>query len=369
MNIILCANPKASYVSHMEEINTAVLNVLDKGRYILGDEVESFENEFSAYIGVNCCVGVASGTDAILLALKACGIDPGDEVITVSHTAVATVAAIVLAGATPVFADIESEYFTIDPSKIEPLITSRTKAIVPVHIYGQPCDMESIMGIAKKWNLKVVEDCAQSHGASFKGKKTGTFGIAGCFSFYPTKNLGALGDGGAVVSNDPEIAEKIMILREYGWSQRYISSIHGYNSRLDEIQAAILRVKLKYLDTDNARRREIADLYRQELSQIMNIILPQQKPDTFHVYHQFVMRAGCRDELLKHFKNNGIGAAIHYPMPVHKQPAYKAIRTPGQLLETEKACEEIISLPIYPELTKQDLSKVVEEIHKQEWFR
>ena len=285
--MIPCANPKAQYLSCRGEINSAISRVLDSGWYILGKEVELFEKEFADFIGVKFGVGVGSGTEALHLALAACGVGPGDEVITVSHTAVATAAAILLAGATPVFVDIEPEYFTIDPDCIKRVVTSNTKAILPVHIYGHPADMDAIMQIAKKYQLRVIEDCAQAHGAKYKGKRVGSIGDIGCFSFYPTKNLGAIGDGGMAVTNSPDLAGKIKLMREYGWKERYISSGEGWNSRLDEMQAAILRVKLKHLHEDNLRRTHIAGLYSKELD-TCNIILPKQRKDSTHVYHLYM---------------------------------------------------------------------------------
>jgi dTDP-4-amino-4,6-dideoxygalactose transaminase len=303
--MILCSNPKAQYLSYKSEIDTAISRVLDSGWYILGKEVKAFEKEFTGYIGVAHGIGVGSGTEALHLALVACGIGRGDEVITVSHTAVATVAAIELAGATPVLVDIDPEFYTIDPDKIESAITTHTKAIIPVHIYGHPADMDPIAEIAEKHNLKVIEDCAQAHGATYKGKRVGSFGDMGCFSFYPTKNLGAIGDGGIVVTGDKELAEKARLLREYGWAERYVSHFTGWNTRLDEIQAAILCVKLKHLDDDNSKREHIAEEYNKELGYV-DIILPKQRKDSTHVYHLYVIRAERRDALLSFLREKGI---------------------------------------------------------------
>jgi dTDP-4-amino-4,6-dideoxygalactose transaminase len=359
--MILCSNPKAQYLSYKSEIDSAISRVLDSGWYILGNEVQSFEEEFANYIGVAHGIGVGSGTEAIHLALTACGIGPGDEVITVSHTAVATVAAIELAGSTPVFIDIDQDFFTIDPEKIESAITSNTKAIVPVHIYGQPVDMDTVMEIARKYNLRIIEDCAQAHGANYKEKRVGSIGDFGCFSFYPTKNLGALGDGGMVVTNNEKLAQKAKLLREYGWAERYVSHFAGWNTRLDEIQAAILRVKLKHLDKDNSKRVHIAELYSKELGEC-DIILPKQRKDSAHVYHLYVIRSERRDALLTFLKEKGIGALIHYPMPVHLQPAYRHLKAGDKLPETEKVAYGIISLPIYPELSKSDVQIIIKTI-------
>lgn len=360
--MILCANPGAQYSSHKEEIDRAIQRVLEKGRYVLGSEVSSFEKEFASYIGAAHGVGVGSGTDALHLALRACGVSAGDEVITVSHTAVATVAAIEMCGAEPVFADIEPDYYTIDPSKLETLITPRTKAIIPVHIYGQAADMAQIMGTARKRGLKVVEDCAQAHGSEYRGRRTGSFGDASCFSFYPTKNLGALGDGGMVVTSDPAIAEKVRLLREYGWAERFVSQIRGWNSRLDEVQAAVLRVKLGYLDRDNLARARIAGLYDVQLRDSC-LVLPRGRPESSHVHHLYVVRSSARDQLRDFLEARGVGALIHYPLPVHLQPAYQGrLRGRDALKETEKASREVLSLPIYPELDEADVRKATTSI-------
>lgn len=362
--MILCSNPKAQYLSYESEINAAISGVLDSGWYILGNEVRSFEQEFASYIGAAHGIGVGSGTEALHMALSACGIGRGDEVITVSHTAVATVAAIELTGAAPVMVDIDPEFYTIDPEKIESAITSHTKAIIPVHIYGHPADMDSIVEIAEKHNLKVIEDCAQAHGATYKGKRVGSIGGIGCFSFYPTKNLGALGDGGMVVTNNKKFAEKAMLLREYGWAERYVSHIPGWNTRLDELQAAVLRVKLRCLNADNAARACLATMYNQLLADT-DLMLPVEHPGTNHVYHLYVIRTKSRDELRAFLKEQEVGTLVHYPVPVHLQPAYRG-RLPGgeDLLETERAAREVLSLPMYPELAEFDVKAVAEAILK-----
>ena len=359
-------SPKANYLARKAEIDSAVAKVLAEGSYILGKEVGAFEQDFAAYIGVADAVGVANGTDALHLALRACGVGPGDCVITVSHTAVATVAAIELAGATPILADIDPVSFTIDPKSVEGIIRNfsagRLKAIVPVHLYGQPANMRAIMDIASEHGLLVVEDCAQSHGAEFQGRKTGSFGDLATFSFYPTKNLGAIGDGGMVVTNDPSLARQVRLLREYGWQERYVSYFAGTNSRLDELQAAILRVKLKYLDHDNRRRQLIAQRYGSALAESA-ITLPQTSPDATHVFHQYVVRAAKRDDLKTYLGNRGIGTLIHYPVPVHQQPAY-AEKLPAvvELRQTETIATQILSLPMYPELTDEQIDTVCELI-------
>lgn len=358
--MIQCANPRAQYLAHQEEINDAIHRVLNSGWYILGKEVKAFEEEFAAYIDSKYGVGVGSGTEALRLALAAFGVGDGDEVITVSHTAVATVTAIELSGATPVIVDIQPDYFTIDPSLIEQAITPKIKAIIPVHIYGQPADMDLIMGIAREHGLKVIEDCAQAHGSIYKGRRAGSIGDMSCFSFYPTKNLGAIGDGGIVITKAPALLEKLRLLREYGWKERYVSHTRGWNTRLDEIQAAVLRVKLKYLDSANARRNIIADTYTTGLKDC-SLILPKLMDGNEHVYHQYVIRTDKRDELLSFLKSKDICALIHYPVPVHMQPAYTDIHHNG-VKQTEKAAKEILSLPIYPELSLDAVGNVIDAI-------
>lgn len=366
--MILCSNPLEQYRALQEEIDLAIKKVLNKGRYILGEEVLSFEKEFAIYNGVKYALGVGSGTEALHIALKALGIGPGDEVITVSHTAVATVAAIRLCGAEPVFADIEKEYFTIDTSGLEQLITEKTRAIVPVHIYGQSANLDAIIKIARKHKLYVVEDCAQAHGAEYMGRRVGSFGDLACFSFYPTKNLGAIGDGGGIITNNPDLYEKIKLLREYGWAERYVSHIEGWNSRLDELQAAILRVKLKYLDEDNNKRRHIAALYNEGLKDT-GLCLPKARPECSHVYHLYVVRFREREELRIRLLEKGIAALVHYPVPVHMQPAYmKQLQAESansyRLPETELAFKEVLSLPIYPQITEQEITKVIQSIRE-----
>lgn len=354
------SDPKRAFACHAEEILAAITRVIESGWYVGGTEVISFEKEFAAYLEANYAVGVGSGTDAIAVALRACGVGSGDMVATVSLTAVGTVAAIELAGATPILVDIDPQRFTMDPKPLERLIKSfPIRAIIPVHLYGQPADMQRIMHLAAKHKVYVIEDCAQAHGAEIDGSKCGTWGDLGAFSFYPTKNLGAMGDAGAVVTNDPELAKRIEFLREYGWKER-ISMIPGMNSRLDPVQAAILRVKLQYLDMANNRRQEIAYCYEAVLRQT-DIVPPGTMPETKHVYHQYVVRSSNRNAFREHLRRNRIQTAVHYPQPIHVQPAYKD-RLPiygGCLLHTEKACNEIVSLPCFPELTDQELEKII----------
>lgn len=362
--MILCGNPRAQYEAHKAAIDEAVRRVLESGRYVLGEEVLSFEREFASYLGVRHAVGVGSGTEALHLALGACGIGEGDEVVTTANTAVATVAAIELAGATPVFVDIEPDYFTLDPLKLEAVITPRTKAIVPVHLYGQPADLDAITSIAARHGLRVIEDCAQAHGATYRERRVGAYGDLACFSFYPTKNLGAIGDGGAVVTNDPNLADKVRYLREYGWIERNISTVRGWNSRLDELQAAILRVKLQFLDVDNDQRRLIAALYDELLSDA-DLILPRRRANATHVFHLYVVRSEDRDDVLERLRANDVAAMVHYPVPVHLQPAYAGRITGAENLpNTERLAREILSLPIYPELTDAEVYKVVAACEK-----
>ncbi len=349
-SFIPAANPAAQYHSHQAEIQHAILDALEGGQYILGKTVCAFEEAFAQYLGLKECIGVNSGTDALILALKALDIRPGDEVITVSHTAVATVAAVELAGATPVLADVDPITRCIDPDRIPALISERTKAIIPVHLYGQPANMAEIMPIARQNNLWVIEDCAQAHGAEINGQKVGTFGDLACFSFYPTKNLSAIGDGGAVATNSFEIAERLRWIREYGWKERYISHLPGMNTRLDEIQAAILGVKLQYLDADNQRRIELAQQYRQELSG-SGVALPEPVAGTKHVMHLFVIEHEQRQGLRQYLAEAGIGTGIHYPQAVHQQPAYlERLQGWQSLPVTERLVGRVLSLPMYPEL-------------------
>lgn len=348
------------------EIDAAVSATLDSGWYILGRETAAFEAEFAAYLGAKGgrpvgCVGVNSGTDALQLALWACGIGPGDEVITVAHTAVATAAAIALTGATPVLVDIDPMTYTLDPERLVAALTPRTRAIVPVHLYGHPADLTAILAFAQEHGLRVIEDCAQAHGALYQGQAVGTWGDLGCFSFYPTKNLGALGDGGAVVGTNPALVEQVRLRREYGWTPqaRYVSQVAGMNSRLDEMQAAILRVKLRYLDAWNAVRRELAARYADVLP--VDLTLPVEAPGCIHVYHLYVVRAVDRDGLRSRLQAAGVGTGIHYPVPIHLQPAYAEFAH-LHLPQTEQAATTILSLPMHPLMTADDVDAVAEAV-------
>ena len=357
--MIPCADPKAQYLARQERVDQAIRRVLDSGWYVLGKEVEGFESEFASYCRTPHCLGVGNGTEALHLALSALGVGPGDEVITASLTASATAAAIVMCGATPVFADVDAETMVLDPEAVEAVLTPRTKALVPVHIYGHPVDMDAMLSIAGECGLVVVEDCAQAPGAMWKGHPSGSMGHAGCFSFYPTKNLGALGDGGAVVTRDSALDEKMRAMREYGWKERFVSSGPGWNTRLDELQAAVLRAKLPWLDEGNQARRSLASLYAKGLEGLP-LTLPQEGRDAFHVYHLFVVRSPRREALLSHLRAAGIGAGVHYPVPCHGQSAFSGAGV--SLPETEKASAEVFSLPMFPELSEEQAWRVVEAV-------
>ena len=345
-------------MAHKDEIDKALAKVLSSGWYILGEEVKAFEQEFADYIGVRFGIGVGNGTDALQLALRACNVGFGDEVITVSHTAVATVAAIEMIGAKPVFIDIDPKSYTMNPSQIEDAITLRTKALLPVHLYGHPADMYAIQSIAHDNDLLVIEDCAQSHGATYRGKKTGALGDLAAFSFYPTKNLGAFGDAGMIVTDNPDLAERTRLIREYGWRQGHISEIPGVNSRLDELQAAILRLGLRHLDENNSHRRELAKIYNKILAS-SSLILPYEELNCSHVYHQYVIRSHKRESLKAYLKGNGVDTQIHYPIPVHMQPAYRNRIGAERLLPfTEMICSEILSLPIHPFLSSDHILSI-----------
>ena len=365
MQEIPAVNLKKQYAAIQMEVDEAIALVLAKGSFGLGDEVSAFEQEFASYCNASHTIGVASGTDALQIALSSLGIGTGDEVITSSHTAVATVVAIEKTGARPILVDIDLHRFTLDPQQIKQTITANTRAIIPVHLYGCPAELEPILKIACENNLHILEDCAQAHGASYKNKTVGTWGQISAFSFYPTKNIGAFGDGGAIVTNDVELAKKIRLLRQYGWEERYISSIKGMNSRLDELQASILRIKLRYLEKWNAKRRELANLYHDTLARVEEITLPHQPADSQHVFHQYVIRTAKRDELKIFLKERGIHTLIHYPVPIHLQPAYKNLGySPGDFPNTELATKEILSLPMYPELNEEEIHKVSEAVCK-----
>lgn len=361
------ADPRAGYLVQRTAIDAALTRVFEGGVYILGREVEMFEAAFADYIGVRHAIGVGSGTDAIELALRASNIGAGDLVFTVSHTAVATVAAIERAGATAVLVDVEPGTYTMAPHELSRALRmtrpGRPAAVLPVHIYGQPAELSELAEIARVHDLRLFEDCAQSHGALYCGEPTGSFGDVACFSFYPTKNLGALGDGGMVVTSDPTLAVALREIREYGWRDRYVSARIGINSRLDAIQAAILGVKLRTLTADNARRQTIAARYDAGLAGLP-LALPVRRPNATHVFHQYVIRLADRDALRNRLGASGVGTGIHYPVPVHRQPAYSGRLTcgPSGLGVTERAASQILSLPIYPQLMDEAVDRVIAEI-------
>ncbi len=359
-SVIPWASPLAQYRAHRAPIQSAINRVLDSGTYILGAEVQLFENAFADFCGGGHAVGVGSGTDALMFALKALGIGPGDEVITVSHTAVATVAAILAVGATPVLVDVDEVYLTLDPLALDHAVTSRTKAVIAVHLYGQSADLEPIMAFARKRRLAVIEDCAQACGGRYRGARLGRIGDIGCFSFYPTKNLGAIGDGGMVLTSEPKIAERVRRLRQYGWDDTRQTHEAGLNSRLDPLQAAVLRAKLPHLDDDNARRAAIAQHYEHGFHGLP-IAGPKQRPYSQHVYHLYVIVCEQRDALMSYLAERQIGCAIHYPRPVHFQPGYaeRVILPRGGLPVSESLCQKVISLPIYPELSDADVDRVI----------
>jgi dTDP-4-amino-4,6-dideoxygalactose transaminase len=360
-------DPKAAYLAEREAIDAAIARVLASGWYILGEETSGFESEFAAAMGCRHGIGVGNGTDALILALRALGIGPGQTVATVSHTAVATVAAIETAGARPLLIDIEPATYTMDPQALEQALAApppggdKIAAIIPVHLYGQAADLNALGTLARRHGVRLIEDCAQAHGASFAGRPVGSFGEIGCFSFYPTKNLGALGDGGALTTSDDGLAAEIRAVREYGWrGRRYVSERTGVNSRLDELQAAILRVKLPHLAADNARRAAIAARYDAGLAGL-DLVLPARAAGRSHVFHQYVVRSRRRDALREALQAAGIGTNVHYPVPVHLQPAYRdrIALGPSGLAETELAAGEILSLPMYPQLDDAQVERTI----------
>ncbi|MFC1624613.1 DegT/DnrJ/EryC1/StrS family aminotransferase [Candidatus Omnitrophota bacterium] len=355
---------RKQYEAIKNEIKTPVEKVIQSGKFILGEDVGFFEQEFAEYCSVKYGVGVNSGTDALFLTCLACGIGKGDEVIVMPYTYIATTLAISMAGANPVFVDIDEKTYNIDVSKIEKSITKKTKAILPVHLYGHSVDMDPLMEIAKKYNLKVIEDCAQAHGALYKNKKVGSLGDAGCFSFYPTKNLGAFGDGGIVVTDSDEIKERLNFLRDYGRKGRYEHIIKGYNSRLDTLQAAVLRIKLKYLDKWNEKRRQNARLYSKLFKEKgVDITVPYEVEYARHVYHLYAVRIKNRERIMEKLTDKDIRTLIHYPIPIHLQEAYKELGyKKGDFPISEKCSEEILSLPMYPELEKEEISYVVDTL-------
>ena len=354
--------PLRQYELLREEIKKAIQEVFESGIFIYGKNMEAFEKEFASYCGKKYGIGVGNGTDAIQLALMVLGVRHGDEVITPTNTAMPTAAAITATGATPVFADIDPESFNIDTEKIGERITSRTKAIIPVHLYGQSADVGRIKEIAEKHNLKIIEDCCQAHGAEYKGKKVPVTDL-GCFSFYPTKNIGGYGDGGIIVTNNSEIEEKLKLMRDCGQEKRYYYKIKGINSRLDEIHAAMLRVKLKYLEKWIGRRRNIANMYNELIKNPM-IQVPKEKGYGKHAYHLYVIKCKKRDKLMGHLAKNGVGTLIHYPIPLHLQEAYKELGGKvGDCSVAESVVKQIVSLPMFPELSDEEIKKISQLIN------
>jgi dTDP-4-amino-4,6-dideoxygalactose transaminase len=354
---------KAQFASIRKEILAAVNSVLEDQHFILGPEVQALEKEIASYLGSQYGVGLASGTDALILALRACEIGPGDEVLCPSFTYIATADSVSLLGATPVFVDIDPKTFTMDPSAIESGITPHTKAIIPVHLYGQAADMEPILEIARRKHLRVIEDTAQAIGANYKGRKVATLGDIGCLSFFPSKNLGGCGDGGMVVTDSETLTKRLRSLRSHGSVKKYFSEEQGWNSRLDEMQAAILRVKLRYLESWSAGRQEKAARYDALLRDIPDVEIPLVAGWGTHVFHQYTVRLPRRDQVQSFLASRGIASTVYYPTPVHLQPIYKSLDYKvGDFPETERAAAEVLSLPIYPELTEDQLQRVAETI-------
>jgi dTDP-4-amino-4,6-dideoxygalactose transaminase len=355
---------KRQYHALKNEINAAIGDVLEQTQFILGPNVSKLEEEIAAYHGLPYAIGVANGTDALLLALRACGIGAGDEIITTPFTFIATAEVIALLNAIPVFVDICPDTFNIDCNKIADKITKKTRAIIPVHLFGHPADMGPISEIAKKHNLKVIEDCAQAFGARYNGSKVGTIGDIGCFSFFPSKNLAGYGDGGMVITKSEEIAKQIKTLRNHGSAERYYHQTVGYNSRLDEIQAAIIRIKLKKIDQFNDARRQNAAAYCSAIKR-KDIILPSVDSGCEHVYHQFTIRTKNRDDLSKVLQDNGIASAVYYPVPLHKQEVFvKMYNSPIGLPQSEKCAGEVLSLPMFPELNKEEIGLIADVINR-----
>jgi dTDP-4-amino-4,6-dideoxygalactose transaminase len=354
---------RGQYEPLMEEVQTAIAEVLDGMKLFLGENVFALERDFAALCTARHAIGVGSGTDAIYLALRALDIGHGDEVITAPNSFIASAAAIVMTGATPVFADIDEKTYTIDPEQVDLAMTPRTKAIMPVHLYGQPADMTKLKQIADDHKVALIEDACQAHGAEYRGQRTGTLGDAAAFSFYYSKNLGAYGEGGAVVTNNRGIASRVQLLRNHGSSQRYYHSVLGMNSRLDELQAAVLRIKLRYLENWNIKRRALALEYNKRLGEFPEVVTPFERADSTHVYHLYVVRVPYRDELLEWLNRHGVGAAIHYPVPIHLQEATRYLGYgAGDFPVTEQVTSEILSLPIYPELTIDDVNYICQTV-------
>lgn len=353
---------KRQYLKIKKEIDQAIHEVLDSTQFILGKKVAEFEKNAAQYLGVKHAVGVANGTDALQIAMMAIGIGKDDEVITPPFTFVATTETIVMLGAKPVYVDIDPVSYNIDVNKIKERITSRTKAILPVHLYGNPANIDEILSIAKEHNLYVIEDSAQGFGAEYKGKKVCSFGDVACISFFPSKNLGCYGDGGMVVTNNDELHERVRMIASHGSRVRYVHEILGMNSRLDALQAAILDVKLKYIDQWNNERIKNAQLYSEKLQNVSQVKTPVYEPYSKHIFHQFTLRVENRDGLQKFLNEKGIPTAIHYPIPLHLQPAFRGYAEESSLLESEKAAKEVLSLPMHPDLTVEEINYIANSI-------
>ncbi|MBV9209884.1 MAG: DegT/DnrJ/EryC1/StrS family aminotransferase [Acidobacteria bacterium] len=355
---------KAQYLSIQAEVDAAIQRVLDNTSFILGREVEAFEAAFAEYVGAKFCVGVSNGTAAVQLAVTACGLSAGDEVIVPANTFFATAEGVSTAGCTPVFVDADAVSYNLDVGKIEAAITERTRAIMPVHLYGQAADLDPIFELAAKHNLVVIEDAAQAHGSEYKGKRVGALGRAGCFSFYPGKNLGAYGEGGAVVTNDEEVARHLRLLRDHGSERKYHHEIIGYNFRLEGLQGAVLSVKLKHLDGWNQLRREHAAAYNRLLKE-SRLILPREMEYARHVYHLYVVQTAERDGLQKSLHDAGVQTGIHYPIPIHLQPAYAFLgHKRGDFPEAERQARQVLSLPMFAELTDEQIERVAQVVHQ-----
>lgn len=362
-NFIMPNRLDRGYYMYQKEFENKAIEVLRSGWYVLGNEVKGFEKEFADFCKVKNCVGLASGLDALWIAFRILGIGKGDEVLVQGNTYIASVMGITINGATPIFIEPD-EYYNIDAEQIEANITSKTKAILVVHLYGQASNMKSIMEIARKYNLRVVEDCAQSHGAAFDGKMTGTFGDIGCFSFYPSKNLGAFGDAGAIITNDDKLAEQIRIFRNYGSQKRYYNKVVGANSRLDELQAGLLRVRLQHLDELTSERKKLCERYLTELNNV-HVILPKIRECSTHIWHQFVIRVQEREKLIEYLNEKNIGTIIHYPIPPHLSEAYTYLgKKQGDYPVTEEYANTVLSLPLYNGMTEDEQYRVIEAVNK-----
>lgn len=363
MNKIMPNRLDRGFYQHQEEFENKALEVLRSGWYVLGNELKSFEKEFASYVGVKHCVGLASGLDALWIAFRILGIGVGDEVIVQGNTYIASVMGITMNGATPIFVEPD-EYYNIDASKIEEKITEKTKAVLVVHLYGQASNMPPIVELCKKYDLRLVEDCAQAHGAKFNGQQIGTFGDIGCFSFYPSKNLGAFGDAGAITTNDDKIAEDTRVFRNYGSEKRYYNKVVGANSRLDELQAGLLRVRLKHLDELAEEKKQICERYLNELHND-KIVLPKIREGATHIWHQFVIKSDERDELMRFLDERGVGTIIHYPIPPHLSEAYQYLGIKeGALPITEKYAKSVLSIPLYNGMTREEQDYVIRMVNE-----